>query len=236
MRLKKMGIRRIGSGSPISNALPWDIEHHPGKRRLINQAPFRGLRYYLRKRMGEPLSERAEMDLRAFRNRVEEGHVLALVEGDGFVYVPREERDGDLVIRWPEDTPLNSHVTLFVDTDRFHPQAEGGQQAREDTEETNPVAPAVRHLDQSVEFRDLITACHSFIAATGAALALEDRTLTDDERTIVHENVARIRARLDRIETAVDTDPFDVDDDLARQGRVRVPRAYGDEAPRPATV
>ncbi len=37
-----------------------------------------------------------------------------------------------------------------------------------------------------------------------------------DERTIVHENVARVRATLDWIETAVDTGKVDVDGELAK--------------------
>ena len=79
------------------------------------------------------------------------------------------------------------------DTARFqvnHAQTERGRQAREHFEDTSPVAPAVRHIERSVEFLDLVTACHSFVAAAGrTAPGLRDRTLNDDERTIVHENV-----------------------------------------------
>ncbi|GGZ21121.1 hypothetical protein GCM10010300_76190 [Streptomyces olivaceoviridis] len=42
------------------------------------------------------------------------------------------------------------------------------------------------------------------------------RQLGDDERVLVHENVARVRATLDWIETAVDTGKVDVDGELAR--------------------
>lgn len=45
---------------------------------------------------------------------------------------------------------------------------------------------------------------------------MRDRQLGNDERTIIHENVARVRATLDRIETAVDTGRVDVDGELAR--------------------
>jgi len=82
------------------------------------------------------------------------------------------------------------------DTARFqvnHAQNERSRQAREDFDRTSPVAPAVRKIDRSVEFLDLVTACHSFVAAAGRAVpGLRDRTLSDDERTIVHENVARV--------------------------------------------
>ncbi|MFF7191853.1 DUF6192 family protein [Streptomyces sp. NPDC008222] len=96
-------------------------------------------------------------------------------------------------------------------------QVERGQQAREDFERNSPVAPAVRAIDRSMEFLDLIAACHSFVAASGRIVpGLRDRQLGDDERVILHENVARVRATLDWIETAVDTGKVDVDGELAR--------------------
>ncbi|MDW6066361.1 DUF6192 family protein [Streptomyces sp. FXJ1.4098] len=78
-----------------------------------------------------------------------------------------------------------------------HAQVERGQQAREHSVQTSPVAPAVRDIDRSVEYLDLVQ-------------------LGEDEGTIVHENVARVRATLDWIETAVDTGKVDVDGELAR--------------------
>ncbi|WP_244207373.1 DUF6192 family protein, partial [Streptomyces swartbergensis] len=98
-----------------------------------------------------------------------------------------------------------------------HAQVERGRQAREDFDENSPVAPAIRSIDRSVEFLDLVTACHAFVAAAGRVVpGMRDRQLGDDERVIVHENVARVRATLDWIETAVDTGKVDVDDELAR--------------------
>jgi hypothetical protein len=106
------------------------------------------------------------------------------------------------------------------DTARFQvnqAQNERSRQAREHVEDTSPVAPAIRHIDRTVEFLDLVTACHSFVAAAGRTVpGLRDRTLNDDERTIVHQNVAKVRATLDWIETAVDTGKVDMDDELAR--------------------
>lgn len=98
-----------------------------------------------------------------------------------------------------------------------HAQVERGRQAREHFEDTSPVAPAIRGIDRSVEFLDLVTACHSFVAAAGRVVpGLRGRQLGEDERTIVHENVARVRATLDWIETAGDTGKVDVDGELAR--------------------
>lgn len=55
------------------------------------------------------------------------------------------------------------------------------------------------------------------MAAAGRAVpSLRDRTMDEDQRTIVHENVAKVRATLDWIETAVDTGKVDMDGELAR--------------------
>jgi hypothetical protein len=41
---------------------------------------------------------------------------------------------------------------------------------------TSPVASAIRNIDRSVEFLDLVTACHSFVAAAGRVVPdLRDR-------------------------------------------------------------
>jgi hypothetical protein len=69
-----------------------------------------------------------------------------------------------------------------------HAQVERGRQAPEHFEDTSPVAPAVKNIDRSVEFLDLVTACHAFVATAGRVVpGMRDRQLGDDERVIVHE-------------------------------------------------
>lgn len=99
-----------------------------------------------------------------------------------------------------------------------HAQAERGRQAREEFERSDhPAAPVVKRLDQTIEFLDLLTACHAFVAAAGRIVpGLRDRQLGGDERGVLRENVARVRATCDWVETAVDTGRVDMDDALAR--------------------
>ncbi|AIJ11046.1 MULTISPECIES: DUF6192 family protein [Streptomyces] len=135
----------------------------------------------------------------------------------------RDERVASQVTTGLLRRPEVAYKAMSDDTARHQvnqAQVERGRQAREHFEDTNPVAPAVRHIDRTVEFLDLVTACHSFVAAAGRAVpGLRDRTLGEDERTIVHENVAKVRATLDWIETAVDTGKVDMDGELARMLR-----------------
>ncbi len=117
-RLNYIEIYRKGPKSPVSSVIPWDISQHPEKKRLTQQASFRGLRGYVRNKMGETLTERAKLDVRAFLNRVRQGYVLDLMDGPGFAYVPREASDGLLVVRWPEGVPRDGRTALLEDNDR----------------------------------------------------------------------------------------------------------------------
>ncbi|MEU2395042.1 DUF6192 family protein [Streptomyces sp. NPDC007369] len=84
-----------------------------------------------------------------------------------------------------------------------HAQAERGRQARESFERTSPVAPAVKQINRTVEFLDLVTACHSFVAAAGRAVpGLRDRQLSEDEQAIVHQNIAKVRATFSELAIA----------------------------------
>jgi hypothetical protein len=59
-----------------------------------------------------------------------------------------------------------------------HAQVERGRQAPEHFEDTSPVAPAVKNIDRSVEFLDLVTACHAFVATAGRVVpGMRDRQL-----------------------------------------------------------
>lgn len=76
---------------------------------------------------------------------------------------------------------MNPARAMSDDTARHqvnHAQVERGRQAREHFEDSSPVAPAVKNIDRSVEFLDLVTACHAFVAAAGRAVpGMRDRQL-----------------------------------------------------------
>ncbi|WP_051939309.1 DUF6192 family protein [Phaeacidiphilus oryzae] len=72
-------------------------------------------------------------------------------------------------------------------------QVERGRQAHEDFQRTHPIAPAVRQVEHTIEFLDLVGACHAFVASAARSVpGLVERTVTDEERAVVHENVARL--------------------------------------------
>lgn len=115
-RMTGLGTYAKGSSAPITAAMPWDLTTRADKYRLTNQAAYRGLRYFVGWRMGDPkkLSDRAKKDLRLFLAKVEDGYVLTLDETSGFTYVVREESDGPLVVRWPAEAPREGEkLALF---------------------------------------------------------------------------------------------------------------------------
>jgi hypothetical protein len=94
-------------------------------------------------------------------------------------------------------------------------QAEESEQVPGEPE--SPIAPVVRHLDRTIEFLDLIGACHKFVAATGRLVPqMRGRRLTEDERDLIHKNVARVRATCEWIESAVGSGHMDMDEELAK--------------------
>jgi hypothetical protein len=67
----------------------------------------------------------------------------------------------------------------------------------------SPVAPVVRQLDWTIDFLDLIGACHKFVAATGRLVPqMRGRRLSEDEREVNHKNVDRVRATFSELRTA----------------------------------
>lgn len=99
---------------------------------------------------------------------------------------------------------MNPARAMSDDTARHqvnHAQVERGRQAREHFEDSSPVAPAVKNIDRSVEFLDLVTACHAFVAAAGRAVpGMRDRPLGDDEPAELQAyEVSVIRGKLTEI-------------------------------------
>ncbi|MGW1673278.1 hypothetical protein [Streptomyces sp. NPDC002324] len=94
--------------------LPWDLASHPARDSLRKDESFMGLRAFVREQMGAEVSERSALALRTFHNHIKAGEVLDLDPVQGACWVRREdERDGSLVIRWPEGVPRDERTALL---------------------------------------------------------------------------------------------------------------------------
>ncbi|MFD9819393.1 DUF6192 family protein [Streptomyces violascens] len=75
------------------------------------------------------------------------------------------------------------------------------QQVEDEPEELerppSPVAPVVRKIQHTIEFLDLVGACHKFVAAIGRLVpSLGRRRLSEAEIETIHHNLARVRGVL----------------------------------------
>ncbi|MHC0433509.1 DUF6192 family protein [Streptomyces sp. O3] len=78
-------------------------------------------------------------------------------------------------------------------------------------------APAVRKIEHTMEYLDLVGSCHSYVAALGRLVPrLRGQEFTDDERDTVRRSVAKVRAAADWLESAIDSGVFTLDEQLAQ--------------------
>jgi hypothetical protein len=76
--------------------------------------------------------------------------------------------------------------------------------------------PAIRHIEHSIEFLDLIGACAQFVAAVSRTLpGLRGHEFSDDEKDAVLRNVERVRSTADWIAHAIQTGDVSLDEALA---------------------
>ncbi|WP_030786597.1 DUF6192 family protein [Streptomyces sp. NRRL S-920] len=108
------------------------------------------------------------------------------------------------------------HLFNKAQTQRWK-QAEEAREELVPGQEENPVAPVVRSIDRTMEFLDLVGACHKFVASTNRLVPLmRDRELSLDAQEVIGHNLSRVRAACDWVEHAVSTGETDMDEELAR--------------------
>ncbi|SEH00835.1 hypothetical protein SAMN05444920_11824 [Nonomuraea solani] len=79
-----------------------------------------------------------------------------------------------------------------------------------------PAVPAIRRLQRSMEFIDLVAACAQFTATVERTMAkLAGHDFTDDERGALRDRLQRVRAAADWIEQAIDTGNLTLEEGLA---------------------
>ncbi|MGV9693342.1 ImmA/IrrE family metallo-endopeptidase [Streptomyces sp. NPDC003444] len=110
-RLKDLGIytRPHSAAAKALVEAAWPSSEGARRSKLSALAPGRSLYAYLRWRLNDPkLSPRQLTEARRFEARLRRDNVvldLAAAEG-AWVYRPREEHDGLMVIRWPAGREL----------------------------------------------------------------------------------------------------------------------------------
>lgn len=88
--------------------------------------------------------------------------------------------------------------------------------SRQAVERARQRTPAIRHIEHSIEYLDLVGACAQFVASVSRILpSLRGHEFTADEREAVSRNVERVRSTADWIQHAIDTGDVSLDEALA---------------------
>lgn len=92
-------------------------------------------------------------------------------------------------------------------------QFDNSERVRETIRERTP---AVRALEHTMEYMDLVGSCHQFVAALGRLVPrLRGQEFTEDEIETVRRGIAKVRTAADWLEAAVESGEFTLDEQLA---------------------
>ncbi|WP_189554252.1 DUF6192 family protein [Streptomyces lavendofoliae] len=113
--------------------------------------------------------------------------------------------------------PTVARTVMRDDTARMlvnRAQFDNSEETRERIRETTP---AVRKIEHTIEYLDLVGTCHGFVATLGRLVPrMRGQEFTDDERETVRRQIDRVRAAADWLEGAIDNGEFTLDEQLAQ--------------------
>ncbi|MFI5809252.1 DUF6192 family protein [Streptomyces sp. NPDC051561] len=93
-------------------------------------------------------------------------------------------------------------------------QFDNSEEVRERVRERTP---AVRKIEHTIEYLDLVGSCHSYVATLGRLVPrMRGQEFTEDERETVRRGLAKVRAAADWLEAAIDQGEFTLDEQLAQ--------------------
>ncbi|MEU4507130.1 DUF6192 family protein [Streptomyces sp. NPDC024089] len=104
----------------------------------------------------------------------------------------------------------NDDVRFTVNRAQF----DNSEQAREQIRDR---MPAVRKIEHTMEYLDLVGSAHQYVATLGRLVPrLRDQEFSDDERETVRRSIAKVRGAADWLEAALETGTFTLDEQLAQ--------------------
>ncbi|MFD5430010.1 DUF6192 family protein [Streptomyces sp. NPDC127084] len=112
--------------------------------------------------------------------------------------------------RVARQTMRNDDVRFTVNRAQF----DNSEQAREQIRER---MPAVRKIEHTMEYLDLVGSAHQYAATLGRLVPrMRDQEFSDDERETIRRSIAKVRGAADWLEAALETGTFTLDEQLAQ--------------------
>ncbi|MEV0125816.1 DUF6192 family protein [Streptomyces sp. NPDC050703] len=113
--------------------------------------------------------------------------------------------------------PRVARQTMRHDTARFTVNRAQFDNSEETREKIRDRVPAVRQIEHTLEYLDLVGSCHSYVATLGRLVPrLRDQEFSEDERETIRRGIAKVRGAADWLEAALETGRFTLDEQLAQ--------------------
>ncbi|WP_079408291.1 DUF6192 family protein [Streptomyces sp. 3211] len=113
--------------------------------------------------------------------------------------------------------PQVARETMRDDTARFLVNRAQFDNSNEARERIRARTPAVRRIEHTIEYLDLVGSCHSYVATLGRLVPrMRDQQFSEDERESVRRGISKVRAAADWLEAALDSGRFTLDEQLAQ--------------------
>ncbi|WP_309141858.1 DUF6192 family protein [Streptomyces griseicoloratus] len=113
--------------------------------------------------------------------------------------------------------PAVARTAMRDDTTRMLVNRAQFDNANETRERIRERTPAVRAIEHTIEYLDLVGSCHGFVAALGRLVPqMRGQEFTEDERETVRRQIGRVRAAADWLEGALDNGEFTLDEQLVQ--------------------
>ncbi|MFF3159895.1 DUF6192 family protein [Streptomyces sp. NPDC057910] len=104
----------------------------------------------------------------------------------------------------------NDDVRFTVNRAQF----DNSEEAREKVRDR---MPAVRRLEHTIEYLDLVGSCHSYVATLGRLVPrMRDQEFSEDERETIRRGISKVRGAADWLEAALETGSFSLDEQLTQ--------------------
>ncbi|GHE75746.1 hypothetical protein GCM10018785_50100 [Streptomyces longispororuber] len=129
----------------------------------------------------------------------------------------RDEATAQEVTRDLLRRPAVARSTMRDDTTRMLVNRAQFDNTAESREKIRERVPAVRKIEHTLEYVDLVGSCHGFVATLGRLVPkMRGQQFTDDERATVRRQLARVRTAADWLEGALEHGEFTLDEQLTQ--------------------
>ncbi|MEV5546463.1 DUF6192 family protein [Streptomyces sp. NPDC052309] len=113
--------------------------------------------------------------------------------------------------------PAVARTAMRDDTTRMLVKRAQFDNSNETSERIRERTPAVRAIEHTIEYLDLVGSCHGFVTALGRLVPqMRGQEFTEDERETVRRQIGRVRAAADWLEGALYNGEFTLDEQLVQ--------------------